>query len=862
MLMSNLSILPEDFARFGRRAYLGVEKSVVSEVPVPGMIASQENAFKRFVGSEDINNHESGLRRVFSSVFPIVDHAGRAQLEFVNYTLEDSNYDERECMDRGMTYATKLRVMLQFIVWADPTRTDGNKEVKSIKEQSVYICNLPLMTSRGTFIVNGVEHVVVFQMHRSPGVFFDHDNGKTHGSGKILYAAHVIPYRGSWLDIEFDVRDLIQFRVDRKRKMCVTTLLMACGMTALDILNAFYSSYTCTQVSEGLWRIDLNHELLNGIRLPFTVFKENGVDVLAEVNTKVSPRLLESLKAQGITHLYVHGKSLVSQYMADELWHDGSVLLSTGAQLNLEHITRLHALGIGEIKLLLIDQHSYCSYIRDTLIADKNHDVDEALIDIYRVVRPGETIAYDLVRSSFDGLFFNKARYDLSDVGRVKINERLGLDLPEDHSVLTVQDIICIIKELIRIKDGYGDVDDIDHLGNRRVRSLNELIENQFRIGLVRMARATLDRMSMVDVDAVMPHDLINPKLVSSVIKEFFTTSQLSQFMDQTNPLSEITHKRRLSALGPGGLNRDRAGFAVRDVHFTHYCRVCPVETSEGANIGLITSLAIYARINKYGFIETPYRKVEDGKVTNEVCYLTANDEINHNIVQADAKMDDKGNLLGEGVLCRFGSDIVLVHPREVTFMDVSTKQIVSVAASLIPFLENDDANRALMGSNMQRQAVPLLMPKAPLVGTGMEERVARDAGAVVVAKNDGVVRFVDGTKIIICTSESSSDGEPKVDIYTLLKWRRTNFNTCMNQRPLVNRGDLIKKGQVIADGFATEGAELALGSNALVAFISWRGDNFEDSIVISERARTPSAASVSSISCWISISASSPACP
>ena len=830
-------------ARFGRRVHVGVKKSDPNVMPVPPMIASQKLAFEKFVrlgkSHDDVGSSGNDLQAVFESVFPITSQNGLAQLCFCGYALEPHVYDELECIDRNITYSAKLRVRLQLVVWTVATQDSPEPTVKSIKEQSVYMCALPMMTDRGTFVINGVEHVIVSQMHRSPGVFFDNDGGKTHGSGKILYAAHIIPYRGSWLDIEFDVRDLIQFRVDKKRKMCVTTLLMACGMTKLEILTAFYKSYQCIWHSGDVWRLDFDPVLFSGVRLPFVVLDESGEKTLVEMNTKMTPRLIKSLQDSGTTHFYIKSASIVGQYSSKDLLAPGVAepFIVAGDQITSEHTSRIIALGIHSINLLLIDQYAYSSYMRDTLAADRNNNGDEAMIEIYRVSRPGETISSELVKNSFKGLFFNSTRYDLSDVGRVKINKRLGLDLPEETSVLTVQDILRTIEELIRVKDGHSEIDDIDHLGSRRVRPLNELVENQFRIGLVRMARASLERMAIVDIDSVMPHDLVNPKLVSSVIKDFFATSQLSQFMDQTNPLSEITHKRRLSALGPGGLNRERAGFNVRDVHATHYCRICPVETSEGANIGLITSLAIYATVNKYGFIETPYRKVLNGIVTNDVDYLTAGDETKNNIAQADAKLDRDGKLLGDWVICRRASDIIMVAPAEVNYMDVSTKQIVSVAASLIPFLENNDANRALMGSNMQRQAVPLLCPKAPIVGTGMEERVARDSRAVVVAKNAGVVRFVDGIKIIICSDDGAVNVEDiKIDVYTLLKWRRTNFNTCINQRPLVSKGEFVKEGQVIAGGFATEGSELALGSNALVAFMPWRGDNFEDSIVISER--------------------------
>ncbi|WP_316353946.1 DNA-directed RNA polymerase subunit beta [Candidatus Trichorickettsia mobilis] len=806
---------------------------------IPNLIEVQKNSYqKNFLqlGIKDGERENKGLQAVLNSIFPIHDSANTANLEFVKYELDNPKYDVEECHQRGLSYAAPLKVTLRLSVWEIEEST-GAREIKGIKEQEVYMGDIPLMTQNGTFVINGTERVVVSQMHRSPGVFFYHDEGKVHSSGKFLYSARIIPYRGSWLDFEFDAKDILYFRIDRKRKLYVTTLLRAIGMSANEIIKFYYDTMTYHASLNG-WSTKFLPELVTAHRLNNDLVDADTGVVVLEAGQKITPRLAKKFAKDGVKNILVEKEFLLEKCLADDLVdpQSGEVLADIGEVVTADMLQAIDKLQIKSLAVLAIGSQSG-SYIRNTLFADKNQDQLSALIDIFRVLRPGEPATFDAGLALFNSLFFNAERYDLSEVGRIKMNARLGLDEPSSTTTVTTDDIKHILKVLVALKDGKGQIDDIDHLGNRRVRSVGELIENQFRIGLVRMEKSILERISAVDIDAVMPHDLVNSKVLVSVIKEFFSTSQLSQFMDQTNPLSEITHKRRLSALGPGGLSRDRAGFEVRDVHPTHYGRICPIETPEGQNIGLINSMATYARVNKYGFIESPYRKVVEGRVTTEVQYLSAIEEGKYKIAQANAAVDKDGNLLDEAINCRTdGGNFVMISPAEVDFIDVTPMQVVSVAASLIPFLENDDANRALMGSNMQRQAVPLIKSDAPLVGTGIEGVVARDSGASIVAVNDGIVEQVDSTRIVVRTTEQKKDGSPGVDIYNLLKFQKSNHNTCINQKPLIKVGDYVSKGEVIADGPSTDCGEIALGRNVLVAFIPWSGYNFEDSILISER--------------------------
>jgi DNA-directed RNA polymerase subunit beta len=811
----------------------------IPEVTVmPNLIEVQRTSYENFLQMEvrPEQREHMGLQEVFKSVFPIRDFADRAALDFVQYELEEPKYDVEECHQRGMTYAAPLRVTLRLIVW-DIDEDTGSRSVRDIKEQDVYMGDLPLMTDNGTFVVNGTERVIVSQMHRSPGVFYDHDKGKTHSSGKYLFAARIIPYRGSWLDFEFDAKDLIYVRIDRRRKLPVTTLLLALGLSREEILGYFYDQVAFTRSGQG-WRQPFRPDRLRGIKLTADLVDAQSGDVLAEAGTKMTPRLIKRIAEQGVEQLYVSNEELVGRYVAADLINEetGLVFAEAGDELNADLLNTLSEAGIDELPILDIDHVTVGPYIRNTLAAERCNSREDALLDIYRVLRPGEPPNLDTAEGLFHGLFFDAERYDLSPVGRVKLNSRLDLETDDTLRVLRSEDILAVIKHLIEIKDGRGEIDDIDHLGNRRVRSVGELMENQFRIGLLRMERAVRERMSSVEIDAAMPHDLINAKPVAAAVREFFGSSQLSQFMDQTNPLSEITHKRRLSALGPGGLTRERAGFEVRDVHPTHYGRICPIETPEGPNIGLINSLATYSRINKYGFIESPYRRVVDGQVTDEVVYLSAMEEGRYTIAQANAELTDERRFASDFVSCRVNGDFTLARPETIDFIDVSPKQLVSVAAALIPFLENDDANRALMGSNMQRQAVPLIQSEAPLVGTGMEAVVARDSGAAITAKRGGVVDQVDASRIVIRVSDATERADSVVDIYTLRKFQRSNQNTCINQRPVVKIGDRVRAGDIIADGPSTNLGELALGRNVLVAFMPWNGYNFEDSILISER--------------------------
>ncbi len=812
-----------------------------SATELPNLIEVQKKSYDQFlqIGIAARERQDTGLQAVLKSVFPINDFTETATLEFVCYEFDEPKYDVDECRQRDANFAAPMRATLRLITWIVDEDT-GAREIKDIKEQDVYMGDIPLMTENGTFIINGTERVIVSQMHRSPGVFFDHDQGKTHSSGKLLYNARIIPYRGSWLDFEFDAKDTVFTRIDRRRKLPVTTLLRALGMSTEDVLKTYYQTITYKKASgkKGGWVAPYNSERFRGVKLTKDLVDAKTGKVAAAAGEKLTPRKAKKLAEEGLKEILIAPEEVIGSFFARNLVNkDGEVLADAGAEITEGILGILTDGGINELPVLDIDNIHVGPYMRNTLMADKNTTKEDALMDIYKVMRPGEPTTPEAAEALFNSLFFEAERYDLSAVGRVKINARLDLDIPEEQGTLTKQDIIETIRLLVRLKDGYGQIDDIDHLGNRRVRSVGELMENQYRIGLLRMERSIIERMSSVDIDTVMPHDLVNAKPVAAAVREFFGSSQLSQFMDQTNPLSEITHKRRLSALGPGGLTRERAGFEVRDVHPTHYGRICPIETPEGPNIGLINSMATYARVNKYGFIETPYRKVTDGKVTDEVVYLSAIQEGKYMIAQASAPLDKNGKFAEDLVQSRKAGDLFMSPPDQIDYIDVAPKQLVSVAAALIPFLENDDANRALMGSNMQRQAVPLIRSEAPLVGTGMEAVVARDSGAAMTARRAGVVDQVDAARIVIRVSEEDTDGStPGVDIYNLQKFQRSNQNTCINQRPLVKVGDVVKKGDVIVDGPSTELGELALGRNALVAFMPWNGYNFEDSILISER--------------------------
>jgi len=805
-------------------------------VKMPNLIEVQRESYEQFLRSDPATGYVSGLEKTLRSVFPIRDFAGTSELDFVHYELEDPKYDTTECRQRGITYAAPMKVTLRLIVFEVDAETE-TRSVLDIKEQDVYMGDMPLMTENGTFIINGTERVIVSQMHRSPGVLFDHDRGKTHSSGKYLFAARVIPYRGSWLDFEFDAKDIVNVRIDRKRKLPVTALLHALGLDDEAILNYFYQTVTWKR-GEGGWRLPYVAEQWRGGKPAFDIVDAKSGEVIFPAGTKISPRAANKAEKDGLAELLIPTEEIFGRYSARDLIDEstGRIWIEAGDEVSPENLDALDKAGIDQLELLDIDHVSTGPWIRNTLKADKAPDRDHALADIYRVMRPGEPPTRETAEALFEGLFFDGDRYDLSAVGRVKLNMRLGLDAEDTVTTLRTDDILAVVKELVNLKDGKGEVDDIDNLGNRRVRSVGELLENQYRVGLLRMERAVKERMSSVDVSTVMPNDLINAKPAVAAVREFFGSSQLSQFMDQTNPLSEVTHKRRVSALGPGGLTRERAGFEVRDVHPTHYGRICPIETPEGPNIGLINSLSTFARVNKYGFIETPYRKVIDGKVTKDVVYLSAMEEQKHTVAQASAETNADGSFVEELVSARQNGEFVMSPREHITLMDVSPKQLVSVAASLIPFLENDDANRALMGSNMQRQAVPLVRAEAPFVGTGMEETVARDSGAAIGALRGGIVDQVDATRIVIRASGDIEPGQSGVDIYRLQKFERSNQSTCINQRPLVKVGDVVEAGDIIADGPSTELGELALGRNSLVAFMPWNGYNYEDSILISER--------------------------
>src|ERR1700730_10584517 len=877
--------------------------------PMPNLIEVQKSSYDHFLQMGVLPERRTGvgLQEVFKSVFPIRDFSDRARLEFVRYELEQPKYDVEECQQRGITFAAPLKVTLRLVVW-DVDEDTGARSIRDIKEQDVYMGDMPLMTKNGTFIINGTERVIVSQMHRSPGVFFDHDKGKTHSSGKYLFAARVIPYRGSWLDFEFDAKDPPYVRIDRRRKLAGATPLFglsgavrptlraqrvadnktlqpseAQGMSKEEILSYFYSTTVFTHGKKG-WKAPFDASRFRGIKLTHDLVDAKTGKVKVEAGEKVTPRQARKLAEDGLEEILVTKDDLVGRYLAIDVVNEetGEIFAESGDEIVETLIAQVEAGKIAELPVLSIDHVSIGPYIRNTLLIDKNATREDALIDIYRVMPPADPRTLDTAEALFNSLFFDSERYDLSAVGRVKMNSRLTLQTADTVRVLRKEDILAILKVLVELKDGRGEIDDIDHLGNRRVRSVGELMENQYRVGLLRMERAIRERMSSVEIDTVMPHDLINAKPAAAAVREFFGSSQLSQFMDQTNPLSEITHKRRLSALGPGGLTRERAGFEVRDVHPTHYRRICPIETPEGPNIGLISSLSCFARINEYGFIESPYRRVRDGQLLDFVqvvnagesgmrvgdtiekaeaiklnaklkkegkrgidfdpfsFYLSAWEEDRHTIAQANVELDADGRIVEDLVNARRQGNFVLVNRSEVDYFDVSPKQLVSVAASLVPFLEHDDANRALMGANMQRQSVPLLVAEAPFVGTGMEGVTARDSGAVILAKRNGIVDSVDSERIIVRVEgehhPTQLSREVGSDIYQLTKFKRSNQNTCINQKPIVKKGERVLKGQIIADGPCTDHGELALGRNVLVAFMPWRGYNFEDAILISEK--------------------------
>ncbi|MCL2439879.1 MAG: DNA-directed RNA polymerase subunit beta, partial [Alphaproteobacteria bacterium] len=842
---------------------------IKAPIELPNLIEIQEESYKKFLQMDvpSEKREEVGIQAVFKSVFPISDYAGLASLEFVKYEFEAPKYDVEECLRRGLTYAAPLRVVLRLIVW-DIDESTGKKSIKDVKEQEIFMGEVPLMTDKGTLIFNGTERVFVSQMQRSPGVFFGHDDGKTNSSGKYLFNAKVIPARGFWLDFEFDSKDVVYVRIDKRRKIPATSFLAAfyndetdaklakaaakgestesidrVGMSARDILKLFYTEQAFTKFKNG-WKVAFDASLITrAIKFPYALVNADSGKVALEAGQKLNPRAAKKLVDDGLKALYLTNEEAADKglYVSDDIINmdNGEVILEAGAELTAESLKAIENAKIKEFGVLYIDNQTINAHMRNTIVVDKNKTREEALFDIYQVMRPGEPPTVATAESMFFRMFHDSEMYDLSEVGRFKMNLRLGIDfekVPESTTLLRKDDIIRTVKTLVDLRDGKGEVDDIDNLSNRRVRSVGELLENQYRIGIIRMERAVREKMSSVNIDSAMPQDLINARPVLSAIKEFLGSSQLSQFMDQNNPLSEITHKRRLSALGPGGLTRERADFEVRDVHATHYGRICPIETPEGQNIGLINSLATYAVINRHGFLETPYRVVKNGKVSDEVIYLSAMGEGKHVIAQGNSLLDKSGKFTEELVACRKAGEFEMMPPSEITLMDVSPKQLVSVAAALIPFLENDDANRALMGSNMQRQAVPLVKSEAPTIGTGIEDRVARDSKAVVVAENDGVVIQVDSTRIVVQATSKKSKSTSGVDIYRLQKYVRSNQDTCINQKPIVKVGDKVRAGDVLADGPCTDLGELALGRNVKVAFMPWQGYNYEDSIVISDR--------------------------
>ena len=814
---------------------------VKAPVEIPDLIELQKKSYELFLQKDGKPNKRQaiGLQAVFKSVFPIEDFNRTASLEFESYVLEKPKYDVLECRQRGMTFAAPLKVTVRLVVY-DVDEETQTRNIRDIKEQEVYLGEIPLMTESGSFIINGTERVIVSQLHRSPGVIFDHDQGKSHSSGKILYSARIIPHRGSWLDFEFDHKDILYARIDRKRKMPATIVLRALGYSTQELLQYFYKVETINQEGEQFFK-RLDFEILSGQRADEDLLDPKSGEILVKKNRKYTRAVIEKIEKSGMKRLEVLRGAVIGRVTSEDIVDEktGEVVVEVNMDLTEAHLAELNKRGIRDYKVIFTDNLTFGPFLRDTLLVDKINSPEEALIEIYKRMRPGDPPTLEASRTLFENMFFNLDRYDLSRVGRLKLNYKFPhTNIQPDVTILTKADIIETVRYLCELNNGRGTIDDIDHLGNRRVRAVGELIENQYRIGLVRMERAIRERMSIQEIETLMPHDLINQKPVSAVVKEFFGSSQLSQFMDQTNPLSEITHKRRLSALGPGGLTRERAGFEVRDVHPTHYGRICPIETPEGPNIGLIASLSTFARVNEYGFIETPYRPVVDKKIGDEIKYFTATEEENKVIAQVNAEVLKAKKFSAGLIPARRKGEFALVNPEDLELMDVSPNQLVSIAASLIPFLEHDDANRALMGSNMQRQAVPLLRTSAPVVGTGIEGVVARDSGSILLSKHDGEITMVDGSKVVVrrtstkVTDEIGSD----VDIYNLTKYQRSNQNTCITQRPLVSVGDRVKAGDVLADGPATDAGELALGQNIRVAFMPWQGYNFEDSILISER--------------------------
>ena len=807
---------------------------------IPNLIEVQKNSYKELTEfKEDVEQHLiKGFDRVFKSIFPIEDLNDKATLEYVSYKLEKPKFDVDECITRGLTYSAALKCTLRLVVY-EIDQENNTKDILSAKEQEVYMGEVPMMTNSGTFITNGVQRVVVNQMHRSPGVFFDHDKGKSHASGKLLFNCRVIPNRGSWLDFEYDVKDFLYFRIDRKKKILVSTLLQALGYSKNDIVNEFYDK-DVYNFDEKLnkWKTKFDPENYKAKNFSEEVIDAKNNKVIVKQGEKINFLTAKKLSNDGLKEIFVSNESLYGKFLHKDI-QIGEDIFKIGTELNETIVEKIIEANIKSIEISKTNSITKGPYLLLTLLNDKNETKNDAITEIYKVLRPGEPPTIEIATQIFNNLFFSSDRYDLSDVGRVKMNSRLNLNCSDKITILRNDDILAIVQKMLDLRDGKDDVDDIDHLGNRRVRSVGELVENQARIGVYRMERAIKEKMTTLDVESAMPQDLINAKPLTISLKDFFATSQLSQFMDQTNPLSEITHKRRVSALGPGGLTRERAGFEVRDVHPTHYGRICPIETPEGPNIGLINSLSTYSKINKYGFIESPYKKVENGVVQDKIEYLSAMEETKFTIAQANSVIDKNGKFKEDLVSCRENLNFILSKPENIDYIDVSPKQLVSVAASLIPFLENDDANRALMGSNMMRQAVPLLKPEAPLVGTGIESDVALDSGVTIVAKRDGIVDKIDGKRIVIKASNEKDYSESGVDIYNLQKFKRSNQNTCINQKPLVRVGDKVKSGDIIADGPSTKIGELALGKNVTVAFMPWQGYNFEDSILISERCVT-----------------------
>ena len=809
---------------------------------IPNLIEVQKNSYNQLTEFKQENlDLTKGFDRVFKSIFPIEDLNDKATLEYVSYRLEKPKFDVEECIARGLTYSSALKCTLRLVVY-EINPENNTKDILSAKEQEVYMGEVPMMTNSGTFITNGVQRVVVNQMHRSPGVFFDHDKGKTHASGKLLFNCRVIPNRGSWLDFEYDVKDFLYFKIDRKKKILASTLLLALGYTKSDIVNEFYESEKFSfDIQTQKWKTKFNPENYKTKNFSEEVVDAKNGKVVIKLGDKINFLSAKKLSNDGLKDILVSKESLYGKFLHKEIkiGDDENAILKIGTELNETIINQILEAKINLLEISITNSINKGGYMLTTIFNDKNNTKDEAITEIYKMLRPGEPPTIEIATQIFNNLFFSSDRYDLSDVGRVKMNSRLNLECSDKITILRNDDIIAIIHKMLDLRDGKDDVDDIDHLGNRRVRSVGELVENQARIGVYRMERAIKEKMTTLDIESAMPQDLINAKPLTVSLKDFFASSQLSQFMDQTNPLSEITHKRRVSALGPGGLTRERAGFEVRDVHPTHYGRICPIETPEGPNIGLINSLSTYAKINKYGFIESPYKRVKEGIVQNNVEYLSAMEETKYTIAQANTKLDKNNKIVEELVSCRQNLNFLLAKPETIDYIDVSPKQLVSVAASLIPFLENDDANRALMGSNMMRQAVPLLKPEAPLVGTGIESDVALDSGVTIVAKRDGIVDKIDGKRIVVKVTEETDFNKSTVDIYNLQKFKRSNQNTCINQRPLVRVGDKVKNGDIIADGPSTRLGELALGKNVTVAFMPWQGYNFEDSILISERCVT-----------------------